>query len=324
VLITLQFYSPQSAWVNRGVGGDVEGAGFSGAMGFYRPPGTFSFTNGTTLFYSILAPFILYFWLDLKAISKIILIVATAGLLAAIPLSISRGLFFQVGMSLIFLAAAISRNPKYVPRLLLSLAAATAAIAILSTTTFFDVATQAFFARFESASGSEGGLTGTLGDRFLGGLIGAVVNSADQPIMGYGIGMGTNVGSMLLSGITTFLIAEQEWGRIIGELGPILGLIVIGCRLALSGEVAVKSYQHLVKGDLLPWLLLSFGLISIAQGGWAQPTSLGFCTMVGGLLLAALSKPKKQRRTVKPPVSSSLPAETDAQGIEISTPSPLV
>ncbi len=32
ILITLQFYSPQSAWVNRGVGGDLEGAGFTVAL----------------------------------------------------------------------------------------------------------------------------------------------------------------------------------------------------------------------------------------------------------------------------------------------------
>src|SRR5690606_29107199 len=52
ILIAMQFYSPQSAWVNRGVGGDLEGAGFGGAMGFFRPPATFSFTNGTSLFFS--------------------------------------------------------------------------------------------------------------------------------------------------------------------------------------------------------------------------------------------------------------------------------
>ena len=37
LLIGVQFYSPQSAFVNRGVGGDMEGAGFSGAMGFFSP-----------------------------------------------------------------------------------------------------------------------------------------------------------------------------------------------------------------------------------------------------------------------------------------------
>ncbi|RYE35447.1 MAG: hypothetical protein EOP48_30295, partial [Sphingobacteriales bacterium] len=52
LLTVLQFYSPQSAWVNRGVGGDMEGAGFNGgALGYFRPPGPFSFTNGNTMFY---------------------------------------------------------------------------------------------------------------------------------------------------------------------------------------------------------------------------------------------------------------------------------
>src|SRR5690606_10301261 len=64
VLIMLQFYSPQSAWVNRGVAGDLEGAGFSGAMGYSRPPGTFSFTNGLTTFFSLVSPFIIFFWMD--------------------------------------------------------------------------------------------------------------------------------------------------------------------------------------------------------------------------------------------------------------------
>lgn len=301
VLIAAQFYSPQSAWVNRGVGGDLEGAGFSGAMGFFRPPGTFSFTNGTTLFYSLLAPFIFYFWLEPIRTPKLVLLLATAGLLAAIPLSISRALFFQVVLSMIFVALAISRKPKYLSRLLMGLAAAAVALAILSTTPFFDTASQAFSARFENANETEGGLEGVFLDRFLGGLIGAVTQSGDQPIMGFGLGMGTNVGAMLLTGITVFLIAEGEWGRVVGELGPILGLILIGCRLVLSAEVAIKSYHQVVKGNLLPWLLLSFGLLSIAQGGWAQPTALGFCTVSGGLLLATLEPPatvkKRRKRT---------------------------
>ena len=39
ILIALQFYSPQSAWVNRGVGDDIEGAGFTGALGYFSTPG---------------------------------------------------------------------------------------------------------------------------------------------------------------------------------------------------------------------------------------------------------------------------------------------
>ena len=67
ILIILPFFSPQTAWVNRGVGGDLEGAGFSGALGYFRPSGTFSFTTGSTQFFALLACFIIYFWLKIRA-----------------------------------------------------------------------------------------------------------------------------------------------------------------------------------------------------------------------------------------------------------------
>ena len=49
-LLCAQFYSPQSAWVNRGIGGAIEGAAFQGRWDDFRPPGTFSFITGVTLF----------------------------------------------------------------------------------------------------------------------------------------------------------------------------------------------------------------------------------------------------------------------------------
>ena len=167
------------------------------------------------------------------------------------------------------------------------------AFAILSQTSTFGTATEAFTSRFESANEAEGGLQGVFLDRFLGGLIGAITNSTNLPFFGLGLGMGTNVGSMLLSGKMEFLISEGEWGRVIGEIGPLMGMAVIFIRLALTLKITLVSYKSMTRGNLLPWMLLSFGLINIAQGGWAQPTSLGFCTLIGGLILASLRVEKK-------------------------------
>ncbi|WP_115375746.1 hypothetical protein [Adhaeribacter pallidiroseus] len=288
VLVVLQFYSPQSAWVNRGVGGNMEGAGFSGALDFFRPPGTFSFTNGNTLFFSFVACFVFYFLLHPKSINWILLIGATVALLISIPISISRGLFFQVGVSLIFALLAAFRKPKYVTKLIPAVLLGVIMLIALSQTSVFKTAAGAFLARFEVANEAEGGMEGVLIDRFLGGMIGAITESSDLPFWGYGLGMGTNVGSMLLTGGTTFLIAEGEWGRVIGESGVLMGLTIIFIRLSLSIKMAVASYHKLVQDDILPWMLLSFSLLIIPQGQWAQPTSLGFSAMVGGLLLAAL------------------------------------
>ncbi len=299
VLIAMQFYSPQSAWVNRGVGGDMAGAGYSGALGFMRPPATFSFTTGTTSFYSFAACFIFYFWFDIQKVNKLILIAATLALFAAIPLSISRTILFQTVVTLIFTVLAVSRKPKYFGKLLVAVIGAIMIIAVLSQTSLFNTATAAFTSRFTDASGSEGGLKGTLSDRFLGGIIGSFAGVADEPFFGYGIGMGTNVGGMLLSGNRAFLIAEDELGRTLGEIGPLLGLIVIFLRFGLTLKIILASYHKLALNDFLPWILLSFGILSLAMGGWAQPTYLGFSIMIGGLMLASLnSNPNNRKKRV--------------------------
>lgn len=292
ILISLQFYSPQSAWVNRGVGGDVEGAGFSGALGFFRPPGTFSFISGTVAFFSLAACFIFYFLLNSKLINRALLYGAAGCLLIAIPLSISRTLFFTVIVTLLFTIVAVSRNSKYFGRILMGFLAMVIVFILLSNTKTFQTATKAFTARFENASEAEGGLKGVLVDRYLGGLVGALQNSSEQPFFGYGIGMGTNVGSMLLQGKVTYLISEGEWGRLIGELGPIMGLAIIFFRLQISYVIGVASYKKIAKGNLLPWILLSSVLLNIPQGQWAQPTVLGFSVIGAGLTIAALKDSK--------------------------------
>ena len=288
VLIALQFYSPQTAWVNKGVGDNESGAGFSGALGFFRPPGTFSFTNGTTLFFSFVAPFVFYFWLSTEKISRWILIGATGAVLMSIPLSISRALLFQIIITLMFCFYATSSNPKYAGKMFGAVIGLVLLIAILSQTSVVGPAIDAFTARFENANESEGGMEGVFLDRYLGGMLGAFSSTSDMPLWGYGIGMGTNVGAMLLTGGIFFLIAEGEWGRAVGELGPILGLGLVFIRMGLAISVGFESFKKLRTGDLLPWLLLSDGFLLMAQGGWGQPTSLGFATLVGGLLMASL------------------------------------
>jgi hypothetical protein len=289
ILIGLQFGSPQSAWVNRGVGGDLNGAGFAGALGFLRPPGTFSFTNGNALFWCFTVPFVVYFWLVPQNIIKPwVLVAATTALLAAVPLSISRSLLFQIGLTLIFVFTFLARKPKVLGKFLAAFSGILILLLILNQTSIFQTGTEAFTSRFTAANESEGGLQGVFLDRFLGGMISAITNSSDLPFFGYGIGMGTNVGSQILTGSLTFLISEGEWGRLIGEMGLLLGLIVIVARINLVIEMTKLSFRQIGIGNILPWMLLSFGFIDILQTQWSQPTSLGFCIVSGGLILASL------------------------------------
>lgn len=296
ILMAFQFYSPQDAWVNRGIAGDTSGAGFSGALGYFRPPGTFSFTNGLTLFYGIAATYIFYFWIaSSKFISSGFLIVNIGCLLVAIPLSISRTLFFSIIVTIIFTIIATSSKPKYLYRIIIAAIGGVVLILILNNFSFFQIGLEAFMSRFEVANESEGGAYGVLIDRFLGGMFGAIISADGSLFWGKGIGMGTNVGAMLLKGSSDFLISEGEWGRLIGEMGLLLGLIAIYLRVNLVIKMAIRSFLELRRFNILPWMLLSFALVNILQGQWAQPTALGFATLSGGLVLAAFKKSRKNK-----------------------------
>lgn len=221
------------------------------------------------------------------------LIVTTACLIAEIPLSISRSLLFQIIISLLFGAIAIFRKPKYLSRLIFVCLIIFALLFFLGKTSFFQTATEALTTRLTEASEAEGGLVkGTLGTRYLGGLVGAFTTTTNVPFFGYGLGIGTNMAAQL-SSRDYFALPfnpEDEWTRNIGELGLLMGIIVIICRIGVSIKMAVGSYKRLFVGDLLPWMLLSIGLLNIPQGQWGQPTTLGFGVLIGGLILASLKE----------------------------------
>ncbi|MBB4079023.1 hypothetical protein GGR28_001640 [Lewinella aquimaris] len=294
ILIGIQFYSPQSAWVNRGVGGDMEGAGFSGAMGYFRPPGTFSFTIGVTLFFDLAASFVAYFWISRKhEISSLLLLVATAGVLLAIPLSLSRGYVFQLGITIAFLLIASFRSGRSFGRIVIFLLVLPPALLIMYQFPFFQTSIDVLLTRFTLAAKSEGGsIEGTLMTRFLGGNLGAINNSTREGLWGFGMGMGTNVGSKLISGELVFLVGENEWQRVMGEFGPFIGIIAIGTRVVLAIHLMLKSLATLLtNSDALPWILLSFGLVQIVYGQWGPPTILGFGILTASLIVAAINDP---------------------------------
>lgn len=294
LIVAMQFFSPQTAWINLGVGGEVGVSSFFGAGGYYRVPGTFSFTNGLALFYGFSAAYILYFWISQAkaSVNKLLLIASTIALAAAIPLSMSRTVMFEVGVSLIFLMAMSGQNPKFMKSFSLLVIVGLVILVGLGNLSFFQTATDAFSQRFENASQIEGGLEGTLIDRFLGGLYSSATNT-DAPFYGAGLGMGTNAGAQLMTGQRTFLISEGEWGRLIGEMGFVLGMLAILVRLSLVVEFLKRAWMAIGQGSTLPWMLMSFAGLAILQGQWAQPTALGFSVLAGGLVMASLNGESK-------------------------------
>ncbi len=296
ILVAFQFFSPQSSWVNRGVGGDMAGSGFGAIGDFYRVPGTFSFTNGLALFYGLAAAYIFYFLIreEENQVSKLLLTIAAVALIIAIPLSISRTILMQTILSLIFLLLSSGKKSHLIKKFIIAVFIGGVLLLSLNKFNFFQTATNVFSQRIEIANQTEGGIQGTIVDRLLGGMYSAVVDP-ENSYMGLGLGLGSKVASKLLTGETAaYLLPEGEWGRIIGEMGLLLGILLIITRISLVMEFFRGSWTSIGNSNVLPWLLLSFGAIAILQGQWSQPTALGFSILTGGLIIAAFKQQEEE------------------------------
>jgi hypothetical protein len=289
ILIAFQFLLPQDHLINIAPGG-VGSAGFAGALDKFRPPGTFSFISGLSNFYGLTAavfvacitsgpkPLPKWFWLSVAA------------LIFALPLSISRTLLFNYFLVVGTGVFACLLAGKTIKNFLLGVAIVLIISAFLSQTALFKEAQEAFFARWESAAYQEGGNRGVLGvlDTRVLGIFKDGLNLANEsPLSGNGIGMGTNVGAMRLSGGADFLISEGEWGLVMGELGVFLGTLYILFRLILAFYLIFLGFKNAIYGNTLPLILAAFVLPSLVIGQTSQPTNLGFIIFSAGLMFAA-------------------------------------
>lgn len=292
ILIIMQFYSPQSAWVNRGVGGDTDGAGFGGTGGYFRPPATFSFIAGYVYFQLIVACYLFYYLLENNKLSiqqrikPAVLYTALGFYLISIPYSISRTHLFQTVVIFVFvmlISLFISSHRASITKML---SFGFLAIGLIVIFNFAGKGFEAFMMRMEGSNESEGGMVeGVLGERYLGALLRPF--NVEAPFFGYGMGMGTNVGVSYIN--NSYFNAEEEWSRIIGETGFLLGGIIIIIRVVFSISFFSGAFKKLSAGkDILPWIMAPALLIMIPQGQFGNAAGLGFAVFVAGLGLAAL------------------------------------
>jgi hypothetical protein len=293
VLIALQFSLPQSHILNIAPGGEGS-AGFGGALDKFRPPGTFSFINGLTDFYALAAAFLAAWLTSGPKPNPRWIWISAAGIIFALPLSISRTLLFN--FALVGLMAAFSSvlAGKTIRNFVLACVLLSGLALLVSQATLFQDAKEAFLFRWDNATWSEGqgeGVSGVLSKRVLGGMWNGLKMAAEVPLSGMGIGLGTNVGAMRAVGAKDFVVAEASWPTMIGELGPILGILLILTRIALSYKALVSATVEAYRKNTLPLVLGAVALPAMVMGQTSQPTSLGFLVLSFGLMLAACNLP---------------------------------
>lgn len=297
VLICLQFYSPQSAWVNRSVTG-VEGAGFRGALGRYRPPGTFSFITGVAQFYTLAFAFFLAQFVDKRTLPQWFLIPTGSAFILAIYGSISRLLALSVLLVFVCCVIGLVVNHRKLHQTFKVGIAVLVFFSIASQFTYFSDGVETFMARWEDAKGGEdGSVKEAILDRMIQDLTQPFLYTDYFDLFGAGLGAGTNVGAKLISGSQGYLVAEGEWGRIIGELGFIIGLSYIVLRIVIACHIGLHSFRSLRQNQLLPWLLWSSVALLIINGQWGQQTTNGFAILTAGLALAAANVTKPTARS---------------------------
>ncbi|MVM38074.1 hypothetical protein GO730_11525 [Spirosoma sp. HMF3257] len=287
ILIVIQFYSPQTSWINKGYYNSEVGAGFRGANGYFRPPGTFSFINGLAMFFTVSSAFVLYALFKPINLPRWVVYVALCCQILSIPFSISRTLFFGVSLIVLCFLLISVRTPKILASTLTLTLLIVILAVILGNVSFFAESLSAFTERFTSANKTEGGVQDSLFKRTFEGLFLALDSVNELPFFGKGLGLGTNVGSQLEVGKAAYLISEDEWGRMIGEMGLLLSFLFILLRFRVCIIMIKAAFASVKSRGLLSWLLLSFCVNNELMGLWGQPTALGFSIFFSGILLSA-------------------------------------
>jgi hypothetical protein len=197
-------------------------------------------------------------------------------------LSISRGAVLGAAITLvaIFRFGFTGRNAMAVRLasfgILVILAIAVARVGIVNQ------GIEAFKERWAAADGEmDQTAFGLILSRFGASFFGFVNYTDGVPPLGFGPGMGTNVGSYIMTGGPSFLLAEDEWSRIIMECGLIVGAIVLIYRVFLAGSVFWHALRAYRAGDGIGMVFCVSGILGLLNGQWGPPTNLGVIVLCG-------------------------------------------
>jgi hypothetical protein len=301
ILCVIQLWSPQTHWSNLSVGGIVT-VGMSGAEGKFRPSGTFSFTNGVAAFYPLALAALLGFLLMRQKLPWYLSIVSAVCIAVAIPVSISRTNALTCALVLLTAAGAVfylPSAPKAIIRMVLFMGAA---VFIASWLPRFDEEVQVFDSRWESSTGSDvNGFQSNIVTRFFTDLLPPMDLIADTPLLGVGVGMGTPMASAYMTGERQFNLGEGEWQRLIGEMGPVLGLAFILLRIGLCARLVSTAYRALLRENIWSALFAVEAFLLVLNAQWGNATTLGFAIFSAGLAVASSrmvtsTAPAKSRR----------------------------
>lgn len=287
LLMAAQFNASPDSFINN-TAGLGEGMQLGAGGGKIRPPGPFSFISGAVYYLSAVAAFILHAILARLPYKKWQLGAAAAALFIGMAVSGSRSTVLAVGVVVASLALIVIMRPSLAGKVGRYILITAVVLWLISYLPLFREGLGILSDRFaEGAESSETTVVRGLVSRVAGGFIEGAHVVTRAPLGGFGLGVGTNGGANFLVGHAQFLLAENEWSRILLESGPILGLAFLLWRCAITYRIGRLAVRQLTSGNTLPLFLFSAAFFVLLEGPFGQPTSLGFAVALGGLSLAA-------------------------------------
>ena len=283
-LMVYQFSSLPDDFINRGAATGM--TQIASAGGKIRPSGTFSFITGAAEYLSLVATFLLYGLFQNKVYPYWLLIISGISIVLGLAVSGSRSALGLVGGVLICLIAGLLVRPALIGKSYKFLVLIGVVYFGISFIPFFDQGIEIFSARVETANSAEAS-SGGIVSRFFNGFLNPFSQVDRIPLLGFGLGMGTNVGAVLLTGKAQFLLSEGEWGRVIFESGLVLGPLYILLRIALVAWIAGLSIKSAAAGNILPLLFFGNCGILLLNGQFSQSSEVGFTVLASGLCLAS-------------------------------------
>lgn len=297
VLLAVQFNSAPGAFINRtaGLGETLQIAAGGDKI---RPPGTFSFVSGVVFFAALSTSYLLYGGLTRGVYRNWLLFSAGFALVVAIAVSGSRSVLLAVLVVIASLVALVIIRPSALNQFGRNLLIIVSVLFLVTRVPVFKEGMQVLSDRFTStAEAEETSIAGGLIARGLFPFTEGFLLLSRAPIGGYGLGIGTNGGAKFLTGRAVFLLTEGEWGRVVLESGPILGLAYLVWRTMLTFKLALLSFRQLKRGEILSLMLYCAGFLALLNGQFGQPTNLGFAVFISGLCLASANKKETASET---------------------------
>lgn len=286
LLMLWQYRSPIDAWINATAQEGV--TQIRSTSGVVRPPGPFSFITGAVEYFALINAVVLGGFLDRRFHPGWIVYGLLSSLLA---LSVSGSRLMAASLGVVWVGTFVTTllRQRRLPssRLVLGVVAIamvlTMVVSVSPLSATFQEGWETTSKRFESANSEDGGVlsrlrqTVTIPDRIVW----------QAPLLGYGLGLGTNFGSRASTGNVGFALSESELQRVLLESGLYIGLLFLFFRNALALYVGSQAWRALGRACHLPTSLFFANLIALSFGQIRLPTSMGFLVLSMAFSLTA-------------------------------------